>query len=131
MPRPAKVYAELLMRQIENFGSKVYLVNTGWTGGSGASDGAGSRFPIPVTRSIIAAIQSGDLEGVNTIKLPVLNLEIPTSIPGVSNALLNPRDTWANKESYDAQALKLAKLFIDNIQKYKVSRKIIKAGPQI
>ena len=131
MPRPAKVYAELLMKQIESFGSKVYLVNTGWTGGSGASDGAGSRFPIPVTRSIVAAIQNGDLEGVDTVKLPVLNLEIPTSIPGVSSNLLNPRDTWVNKEAYDTQALKLAKLFIDNIQKYNVSRKIIKAGPQI
>jgi phosphoenolpyruvate carboxykinase (ATP) len=131
MPRPAKVYAELLMKQIENFGSKVYLVNTGWTGGSGASDGAGSRFPIPVTRSIVAAIQSGALESSDTVKLPVLNLEIPTSVPGVSSNLLNPRDTWVNKEAYDAQALKLAKLFIDNIQKYNVSRKIIKAGPQI
>ncbi|MEJ6706619.1 MAG: phosphoenolpyruvate carboxykinase (ATP), partial [Porticoccus sp.] len=92
---------------------------------------AGSRFPIPVTRSIVAAIQSGALESSDTVKLPVLNLEIPTSVPGVSSNLLNPRDTWVNKEAYDAQALKLAKLFIDNIQKYNVSRKIIKAGPQI
>jgi phosphoenolpyruvate carboxykinase (ATP) len=131
MPRPAKVYAELLMKHIDQFASKVYLVNTGWTGGSGASDGAGSRFPIPVTRGIIAAIQNGDLEGTETVKLPVLNLEIPVSIPGVNTSFLNPRDTWKNKEAYDAQALKLAKLFVDNIQKYSVSRKIIKAGPQI
>jgi phosphoenolpyruvate carboxykinase (ATP) len=131
MPRPAKVYAELLMKHIDQFGSKVYLVNTGWTGGSGASDGSGSRFPIPVTRSIVAAIQNGDLESVETIKLPVLNLNIPTSIPGVNTSFLNPRDTWDDKEAYDIQTKKLAKLFIDNIQKYNVSRKIIKAGPQI
>jgi phosphoenolpyruvate carboxykinase (ATP) len=84
-----------------------------------------------VTRSIVAAIQNGDLESVETIKLPVLNLNIPTSIPGVNTSFLNPRDTWDDKEAYDIQTKKLAKLFIDNIQKYNVSRKIIKAGPQI
>jgi len=131
MPRPAKVYAELLMKYIDQFGSKVYLVNTGWTGGSGASDGTGSRFPIPVTRSIVAAIQNGDLENVETTKLSILNLNIPVSIPGVNTSFLNPRDTWSDKKAYDLQAEKLAKLFIDNIQKYNVSRKIIKAGPQI
>ena len=119
------------MKYIDQFGSKVYLVNTGWTGGSGASDGTGSRFPIPVTRSIVAAIQNGDLENVETTKLPILNLNVPVSIPGVNTSFLNPRDTWSDKKAYDLQAEKLAKLFIDNIQKYNVSRKIIKAGPQI
>ena len=56
---------------------------------------------------------------------------MPVSIPGVNTSFLNPRDTWNDKDAYDAQAHKLAKLFIDNIQKYNVSRKIVKAGPQI
>lgn len=131
MPRPANVYAELLMKHIEDFGSRVYLVNTGWTGGSGAPDGSGSRFPIPVTRGIISAIQNGDLEETETVKLPGLNLEIPTSVPGVDSYYLNPRETWEDKAAYDEQAAKLAKLFVENIQNFDVSESVLNAGPQV
>jgi phosphoenolpyruvate carboxykinase (ATP) len=130
MPRPASVYAELLMKRIEEFGSKVYLVNTGWTGGSGGSKGTGNRFPIPVTRAVVSAITNGSLEIAATEHLDLLNLDIPLEIPGVDKSYLNPRNNWDNPADYDKQAETLAKLFAENIQSFAPSQDIIDAGPQ-
>ena len=131
MPRPAGTYANLLIKRVADFGAQVYLVNSGWTGGSGAPGGTGDRFPIPVTRAIVSACQSGALLNCKTKHLDYLNLDIPREIPGVDNRYLNPRDTWEDKESYDAEAKKLAILFADNITKFNVDRAIIEAGPKI
>ena len=127
-PRPAGVYADLLMKRVEAFNSKVFLVNTGWTGGP---YGTGSRFDIPTTRRIVNAIQNGELSDVETRHIPGLNLEIPKHVDGVDSKLLNPIETWENAESYESYLKELVKKFQDNFKKFNVGHDIISAGPKL
>ena len=126
-PRAAGVYADLLMKRIEEFDSKVYLVNTGWTGGP---YGIGKRFDIPVTRAIISAIQSGALVGSKTEKIEGLNLEVPAELEGVDSKMLNPIKNWNDPDSYNEYEAKLVAQFKENFQKFDVSQSIVEAGPR-
>ena len=125
-PRPAGVYADLLMKRIESFNSKVFLVNTGWTGGP---HGIGSRFDIPTTRRIINAIQNGELNDVKTAHIDGLNLEVPIEIDGVDPKVLIPKNTWSDHDEYEKYLHDLIEKFKDNFKKFSVSQEIVSSGP--
>lgn len=114
MCHPVK-YAQILGEKMEKHQSKAYLVNTGWAGGS---YGVGSRMKLSITRAIIDAILSGELENVETTHLPIFGLFVPQSLTGVSTELLNPRLAWSNEKEYEQTAKKLANLFKSNFKKF-------------
>ena len=114
MPLDASVYANMLGERIDKYGTKVYLVNTGWTGGP---YGTGSRMKLKYTRAMVTAALNGELEKVDYKHDDRFNLEIPVSCPEVPSEILDPKETWADKAAYDEQAKKLAKMFSDNFSK--------------
>jgi len=103
-------------------------VNTGWTGGG---YGVGKRMKIAYTRAMIDAALSGALDGVAFEKDPIFNLDIPSSCAGVPSDVLKPRNTWASGSDYDAQAMKLARMFVDNFKSFEggVTAEVLAAGP--
>lgn len=128
LPLNPNVYAKQLGERIAKFGSKVWLVNTGWTGGP---YGVGNRMKIAYTRAMITAALSGQLDGVSFQRHPVFNIDVPTSCPGVPAEVLDPRGTWSDKAAYDAQAQKLAKMFVENFKANfaDAEAKVVAAGP--
>lgn len=125
---PSK-YAEMLASKMKQHGASVWLVNTGWTGGA---FGAGSRMKLKQTRAIIDAIHSGALAKIETAPDPVFGIAVPKSCPGVPSEILQPRNTWADKATYDATAKKLSSQFRENFQKFAegVTAEVREAGPR-
>jgi phosphoenolpyruvate carboxykinase (ATP) len=115
LPLHPTKYAEILGQKIEQHGSIAYLVNTGWTGGQ---YGVGSRMPIKDTRAIIDAILEGTIDNVECDVMPIFGLHIPASVPGVPSDILNPRNSWADKKSYDETAKKLAGMFMNHFKNF-------------
>ena len=115
MPRRPEVYGNLLRSKIASHGATCWLVNTGWTGGA---YGTGSRMPIKATRALLSAALDGTLIESTFRKDSNFGFEVPVAVDGLDDTLLNPRETWADKEAYDAQASKLVTMFSDNFEKY-------------
>ena len=129
MPRPASVYAKLLGEKINQHDTVVYLVNTGWSGGP---YGIGERIKIKYSRAMVTAAISGALDAVKYRHDDMFNLDIPTEVEGVPSEILDPKNTWVDKDSYERSAKELAKMFVENFEKFKnVSPEISNAGPKI
>jgi phosphoenolpyruvate carboxykinase (ATP) len=126
-PRPAQVYAELLMQRMQQTGAQVYLVNTGWTGGSYGQ--GGERFSIPTTRAIVSAILKNQIDFSAHDTIPGFNLIVPKTIDGLDSRLLTPQKTWANQAQYEQTAQELIQQFRVNFEKFTVDQAILNAGP--
>ena len=123
------VYAEFLGKRIARHDAKVWLVNTGWTGGA---YGVGSRMKIAHTRAMIRAALAGELDQVPYRTDAIFNLEVPQEVPGVPAEVLNPRSTWKNPAAYDEQARKLARMFVENFKSFEADAapEVKAAGPK-
>jgi phosphoenolpyruvate carboxykinase (ATP) len=123
-------YAAMLGAKLQQHQTRVWLVNTGWSGGP---YGVGSRMKLDYTRAMIAAALNGVLDEVPLESDPVFHFAMPAVVPGVPEAILNPRNTWTDKEAYDRQARYVAQLFIANFSQYAsgVSPEIMAAAPVV
>ena len=128
LPMHPAVYAKMLGEKIEKHGAAVWLVNTGWTGGP---YGVGSRMKIAYTRAMVRAALEGKLADVALVQDPIFGVGVPQEVPDVPKEVLNPKNTWADKAAYDAQAKKLAGLFRENFKQYaaEAAKEIQDAGP--
>lgn len=130
MPRHPSEYGTLLGDLIDRHDVKCWLVNTGWTGGP---FGVGARMPIKATRALLAAALDGSLNDAPMKRDPNFGFEMPAKVAGVDDAILNPRDTWSDPSAYDAQAKKLAEMFVENFRIFEahVSNGVKAAGPNV
>jgi phosphoenolpyruvate carboxykinase (ATP) len=129
MPLHASKYAKMLGKKITEHGTRVYLINTGWTGGP---YGLGKRMNLTYTRAMVTAAINGKIEQVAMKHHEIFNLDMPTSCSGVPDEVLDPRNTWSDKDKYDTAARRLAVLFVKNFEKFGIMPKdVVKAGPKI
>ncbi|MEN2784865.1 phosphoenolpyruvate carboxykinase [Sphingomonas qilianensis] len=129
MPRHPSIYGNLLKSRIAKGGVDCWLVNTGWTGGK---YGTGHRMPIKATRALLNAALDGSLNDAEFRTDPNFGFKVPISVAGVDDAILDPRQTWADKEAYDATAAKLVDLFVENFTQFAehVDEGVRQAAPQ-
>ncbi|MEG0513288.1 MAG: phosphoenolpyruvate carboxykinase (ATP) [Clostridia bacterium] len=128
LPLPASRYAELLGEKISKTGANVYLVNTGWSGGSYGK--GGKRMSLPYTRAMVTACLNGELEKSEFELDPIFNVLVPTTCPNVPSEVLSPKKVWSDAAAYEETAKKLAGLFQNNFKKYdNMDAKIAQAGP--
>ena len=130
MPRHPSENGNLLRDLIGLHQADCWLVNTGWTGGA---FGTGSRMPIKATRALLAAALDGSLANAEMRVDPHFRFRVPVTVPGVDSKILNPRDTWADKAAYDAQAKKLVTMFRENFKKFEahVGKDVLEAAPML
>jgi phosphoenolpyruvate carboxykinase (ATP) len=127
MPLPPKVYAEMLGRRLREHNAQCWLVNTGWQGGP---YGIGKRMSLPYTRAMVNALVEGKLASVEFEIEPAFGLNIPKSCPGVPSELLNPRNSWKDKASYDTMAADLSARFAKNFEQFDAPPEVKAAGPK-
>ncbi len=129
LPLHPTVYARQLGEKMEEHQTRVWLVNTGWTGGP---YGVGERIKLAYTRAMVRAALNGDLDDVPTQQDPIFGLHIPVSCPGVPDEILNPRNTWADPAAYDEKARELARRFRENFKQFEafVPPEVVAAGPR-
>lgn len=122
-------YAELLAQKLKKHNATAWLVNTGWTGGG---HGVGSRIKLKYTRAMIDAIHNGDFDNIDTVTDPNFGFEIPVACPGVPSEVLLPKQTWDDKEGFEATKAKLVTLFQENFKAFEagVNQDILDAGPK-
>ena len=130
MPMDPSVYAQMLGEKLDKYGTQVYLVNTGWAGGSAAS--GAKRMKLAYTRAMVTAALNGSFDGVEFKHHDVFNVDYPVSCPNVPDEKLDARGMWEDKKAYDEQANKLAQMFVDNFSKKypNMPKNIVEAGPK-
>jgi phosphoenolpyruvate carboxykinase (ATP) len=117
----------MLYERLNKYNATVYLVNTGWTGGS---YGVGTRIKLPETRAMVSAALSGELEQVTCHDHPIFKLLVPDAVPGVDSKILNPQNTWSDRIAYEQQAKALAKRFVENFKQFQnVPSEILASAP--
>jgi len=128
LPLSPLAYASMLKERVNQYGAKVYLINTGWSGGP---YGVGKRISLDYTRKIVTAALSGEFDGVETRVDPTFGFKVPIRCPGVPSEILEPRNTWEDKAAYDRKAQELAQAFRENFKsKYAdLAPEVQKAGP--
>lgn len=127
LPLSATVYGKMLYEKLVKFDATVYLVNTGWTGGP---YGIGSRIKLPLTRAMISAALSGELDRVAFHHHPIFKILVPESVPGVERDILDPQKTWSDPAAYEQQAKALAKRFVENFKQFhQAPLEILEAAP--